>query len=315
MHAVGEQIRSILARRLDRAVSAVRPWWAATSTAPTAPRRPTAPLFVKTRERAAAGTYRQEAAGLGWLAEAPGGPPTPRIALLHDPLPGDATHDPLNRAFLALEVDSSEATRVPPPTNDSGAPLAALHATPAEAFGAAHRERRTTAPPPRCSLRADDRRRPPARRANADLRRVSGRRQRILPLTELAVAAGAFDASDLAAMHRLAERLPALVGPPNLRPARTATSGAATCSPTTPAPVYLIDPLAHGSHREVDLAGRCACSVGPSERCFAAYDEVLPLADGWQERQPLMQLGIILLQVVLFGGPSESARRLAAHYD
>lgn len=314
MHAFGEQIRSILARRLDRTVSAVHPVVGGDINRAYRAETADGPLFVKTRERAAAGTYRQEAAGLGWLAEAPGGPPTPRIALLHDPLPGDATHDPAEPRFLALEwIERGHAS----PTSDErfGRALAALHATPAEAFGAA---------PPRAP---GDRTADPAQPNEltiADLRLPAEptptfaefwARQRILPLTELAVAAGAFDASDLAAMHRLAERLPALVGPAE-PPARThGDLWGGNVLADHAGTVYLIDPLAHGSHREVDLA-TLRVFGGPSERCFAAYDEVLPLADGWQERQPLMQLGIILLHVVLFGGPYvSSARRLAAHYD
>jgi fructosamine-3-kinase len=37
-------------------------------------------------------------------------------------------------------------------------------------------------------------------------------------------------------------------------------------------------------------------------RAIAAYDEVVPLADGWRERIPLWQLFPLLVHAVLFGG-------------
>ena len=46
----------------------------------------------------------------------------------------------------------------------------------------------------------------------------------------------------------------------------------------------LIDPAAHGGHREADLA-MLALFGGPHlERVLAAYDEAAPLADGWRDR-------------------------------
>jgi fructosamine-3-kinase len=40
---------------------------------------------------------------------------------------------------------------------------------------------------------------------------------------------------------------------------------------------------------------------GPSERCFAAYEEVAPLAAGAADRVPLWQLAPLLLHAALFG--------------
>ena len=80
------------------------------------------------------------------------------------------------------------------------------------------------------------------------------------------------------------------------------------------APV-LIDPAAHGGHREVDLA-MLALFGGPRPRVLAAYDEALPLAAGHEERVELWQLFPLLVHAVLFGGSYGSAvetiaRRLA----
>lgn len=63
---------------------------------------------------------------------------------------------------------------------------------------------------------------------------------------------------------------------------------------------WLIDPSAHGGHRETDLA-MMRLFGGFSDRCFAAYDEVAPPADGWRDRVPLHQLVPLLVHVALFG--------------
>ena len=41
---------------------------------------------------------------------------------------------------------------------------------------------------------------------------------------------------------------------------------------------------------------------GFSERVFSAYQEVLSLAPGWEERVPLYQLYPLLVHLLLFGG-------------
>lgn len=64
---------------------------------------------------------------------------------------------------------------------------------------------------------------------------------------------------------------------------------------------WLIDPAAHGGHRETDLA-MMRLFGGFGEHCFAAYDEAFPLADGWRDRVALHQLHPLLVHCVLFGG-------------
>jgi fructosamine-3-kinase len=64
---------------------------------------------------------------------------------------------------------------------------------------------------------------------------------------------------------------------------------------------WVIDPAAHGGHRETDLA-MLRLFGGFGEWCFAAYDESFPLADGWRERIALHQLHPLLVHCVLFGG-------------
>ncbi|RZT17005.1 fructosamine-3-kinase [Kribbella sp. VKM Ac-2569] len=82
----------------------------------------------------------------------------------------------------------------------------------------------------------------------------------------------------------------------------------------TPDGVHLIDPAAHGGHRETDLAMLALFGLPRLDRVLLAYDETHPLRDGWQERIGLHQLHPLLVHVVLFGGgyaaqAVESARR------
>jgi fructosamine-3-kinase len=65
---------------------------------------------------------------------------------------------------------------------------------------------------------------------------------------------------------------------------------------------HLIDPAAHGGHRETDLAMLGLFGLPRLERVLQAYDEVHPLADGWRERIGLHQLHPLLVHAVLFGG-------------
>ena len=66
--------------------------------------------------------------------------------------------------------------------------------------------------------------------------------------------------------------------------------------------VWLIDPAAHGGHRETDLAMMSLFGLPHLERVIAAYDEAAPLNDGWRDRVPLHQLHPLLVHAVLFGG-------------
>jgi fructosamine-3-kinase len=64
---------------------------------------------------------------------------------------------------------------------------------------------------------------------------------------------------------------------------------------------WLVDPAAHGGHREFDLA-MMRLFGGFGADCFAAYDEVAPLADGWEDRVPLHQVAPLVVHAVKFGG-------------
>ncbi|WP_019973277.1 fructosamine kinase family protein [Mycobacterium sp. 141] len=66
--------------------------------------------------------------------------------------------------------------------------------------------------------------------------------------------------------------------------------------------VVLIDPAAHGGHRETDLAMLTLFGCPHLGEVLAGYQSVCPLRDGWQGRVGLHQLYPLLAHVVLFGG-------------
>ena len=68
---------------------------------------------------------------------------------------------------------------------------------------------------------------------------------------------------------------------------------------------------AHGGHRETDLAMLALFGLPHLERVVRAYDAEVPLAPGWHDRVPLMQLHPLLVHVVLFGGGYVSSVREA----
>jgi len=66
--------------------------------------------------------------------------------------------------------------------------------------------------------------------------------------------------------------------------------------------VVVIDPAAYGGHREVDLAMLTLFGLPQLPHVMAAYDEVAPLGDDWQERLGIHQLFPLLVHACLFGG-------------
>ncbi|CAN5404443.1 fructosamine kinase family protein [soil metagenome] len=64
----------------------------------------------------------------------------------------------------------------------------------------------------------------------------------------------------------------------------------------------LIDPAAHGGHRETDLAMLALFGCPHLEAVLAGYQEVHPLREGWRGRIGLHQLYPLLAHVALFGG-------------
>jgi fructosamine-3-kinase len=130
----------------------------------------------------------------------------------------------------------------------------------------------------------------------------------------MAAERGALSGSGVAAVERVCERLEQLAGPAE-PPARLHgdlwNGNVYADSEGRP---WLIDPSAYGGHREVDLA-MLRLFGAPTERVFAAYEELTPLADGWRERVGLWQLLPLLVHALLFGGSyCAEAERVAKSY-
>lgn len=136
--------------------------------------------------------------------------------------------------------------------------------------------------------------------------------RRVLPFLRQA----RLPSSDVAAVERAVERFAEVAGPPE-PPARIhgdLWSGNVLWSGGS---AVLVDPAAHGGHRETDLAMLALFGLPYLDRVLGAYREEWPPADGWRERVPLHQLHPLLVHVVLFGGSyrdslMEAVRRVLA---
>ncbi|MFN8038307.1 MAG: fructosamine kinase family protein [Acidimicrobiales bacterium] len=241
------------------------------------------PAFVKAHDPEPAGLLAAEAHGLAWLAAA---------AAVRVPAVLGLDHDG-PRPVLVLEWIEPGA---PARDHDEvlGRGLAAQHATGAPAFG----------------LDRDGFIGPlPLDNAPADDWPTFYAERRIRPLLRIATDRGRLDPDTVAAVDHVADHLPDLAGPPE-PPARLHGDlwGGNALVDADGRPV-LVDPAAHGGHREVDLAMmRLFGGFGP--RTFAAYAEAAPLGDGHEDRIALWQLHPLLVHAVLFGG--RYARSVAA---
>ena len=135
--------------------------------------------------------------------------------------------------------------------------------------------------------------------------------RRILPYLRLARDRSAVSDDDVASIEAVVRRIPELAGPPE-PPARLhgdLWSGNVLWGQDGKA--WLVDPAAYGGHRETDLAMLALFGLPQLQRVLDAYQEVAPLADGWQERVALHQLFPLLVHAALFGG-SYGARAAGA---
>jgi fructosamine-3-kinase len=125
--------------------------------------------------------------------------------------------------------------------------------------------------------------------------------QRLLPLARLARDAGALPPRVISRLERIAGRLEELGGPAE-PPARLhGDLWAGNRLVDAYGRSWLIDPAAHGGHREFDLA-MMRLFGGFGAECFDAYHEAAPLADGWQQRIALHQLAPLTVHAIKFGG-------------
>jgi fructosamine-3-kinase len=228
-------------------------------------------------KRADSGQAMAEAAGLRWL-RVPDGPPVPQVH-------GHDEHWLVTEYIPAGRTDGAAAERL-------GRQLAALHAVGAAAFGAA----------------------PPGGPQQAwigavPMANVTGPQwpqwyaeHRVLPYLHSAVDRGAVDAAGARAVRRACEHIEELAGPaePPARLHGDLWSGNVHAG--SDGRLWLLDPAAHGGHRETDLAMLALFGCPHLERLLSGYTDVVPLVPGWQQRVPLHQLFPLLVHAVLFGG-------------
>ncbi len=225
-------------------------------------------VFVKHNDRAPAGMFEAEAAGLRWLGE-------PGVIGVAEVLAAGAD-------WLALSwIEPGRATDQT--WERLGRELAALHAVGAPAFGGPDGFIGTL---------------PQAGGAEDDWACFYGE-HRLRPQLRAMVDRG-LGRGLAPRLDALLDTLPERVGAPE-PPARLHGDlwGGNLVVASDGAPV-LVDPAAFAGHREVDLA-MMQLFGGFDARTFAAYEEVRPLAPGAAERVPLYQLYYLLVHVNLFG--------------
>ncbi len=231
----------------------------------------------------APGAARAEAAGLRWLADAG----TVRIPAVHGVdgrrLVTDRVTQGPSSAGAALRF---------------GRDLAGLHAAGALSFGSA-----PPGGPEEAYIGLA-----PMRNATGDDWPRWYAAHRVLPYLRRAVDAGTVRTCEAADVERVCERLPELAGPaePPARLHGDLWNGNVLWG--ADGHIRLIDPAAHGGHRETDLAMLRLFGCPHLDRILAGYREAAPLAGGWEGRVGLHQLFPLLVHAVLFGrGYAEQA--------
>jgi fructosamine-3-kinase len=244
-------------------------------------------VFAKTHRDPPPEFFVTEAAGLGWLREADALPVPAVLAVSDEP------------ALLVLEWIDEGGRTDGAAEADFGRSLAALHRAGAPSFG--REDRRTTG-----SRRlAND---PCATWAEFYAER------RLRPLARMASDQRVLPPDAAAGLESIAGRLEELGGPPE-PPARLhGDLWAGNRLVDRSGRSWLIDPAAHGGHREFDLA-MMRLFGGFGGEAFDAYDEAFPLADGWRDRVELHQLAPLTVHAIKFGGGYvEATARAVALY-
>jgi fructosamine-3-kinase len=228
--------------------------------------------IIKTRPHAPEGFFEREAEGLAWLAEAKGARVPRVLAVAEDCLildwvePGKPTIDVAERF---------------------GRDLAAMHQAGADSFGAETDGFIGLAPLPNRSL-------PSWPEFFAS--------RRVMPYVRAAVDRQALTIEQANTIESAIRRIHEFAGDPE-DPARIhgdLWSGNLVWG--SDGNIWLIDPAAHGGHRETDLAMLALFGVPHLQRVIDAYVEAAPLSEGWKDRVGLHQLHPLLVHAVMFGG-------------
>lgn len=231
-------------------------------------------VFAKTHAAPPDGFFSREADDLRWLRSAEA-LPVPEVLAASDGAPARLV---LEWVGPGRRGASDEAA--------FGSGLAALHRAGAEVFG--RLDGRTTGsqalPNDACATWVE-----------------FFAERRLRPLARMATDRGALPGRAVAGLEDVADRLEELGGPAE-PPARLhGDLWAGNRLVDEHGVSWLIDPASHGGHREFDLA-MMRLFGGFGDAAFRAYDEVHPLADGWEERIGLHQLAPLAVHAIKFGG-------------
>jgi len=237
-----------------------------------------------------AAALRAEARGLEWLNEA-----------WAVPVPGVVGCDESTLVISWVQAGAADAAAA----ERFGRDLALMHAAGADRFGAPWPGFIASLPLPNDG--------PPAGEAT-DAWPAWYASHRLLPYLRRAADAGTLGPAHVRPVEAVMARIGELAGPaePPSRIHGDCWSGNVLWSGGRG---WLIDPAAHGGHRETDLAMLALFGAPFLDRILASYQEAAPLAAGWRARVPLHQLHPLLVHACLFGagyaGPAAEAARAA----
>jgi len=239
-------------------------------------------VFIKTHRNPPAHFFSTEAAGLQWLSES-GCVNVPTVLAVSDSPP-----------LLVLEWIETSGSN-PEREAEFGRELAALHQSPFTVFGRPdHRTTGSQAMPNKpCSSWSD-----------------FYASQRLLPLARIASDTQTLPAKTINMLESVANRL-SEIAPESTVPSLLhgdLWAGNRVLDHTGKS--WLIDPAAHGGHREFDLA-MLRLFGGYGTACFDAYHDVFPLEAEWQTRIALHQLAPLVVHAIKFGASYRSATQRA----
>ncbi|WP_421777310.1 fructosamine kinase family protein [Gardnerella sp. DNF01180P] len=248
-------------------------------------------VYKKSRLYAPERFFECEGKGLKWLSEAHkyGGP---RVAEVFD----------WGNGYLNIErIDTHSAT--PMAAFEFGASLAHMHDYGAKYFGEA-----PAAYDGKCYFGplSDPVEMPTGTWSNVIDYLADGR---LRPMVELGIARGELTQSDLDLTNEVIDALPDLLGKAaEDKPARVhgdLWSGNVLWTKSSDGEhteAVLIDPAAHGGHREEDLAMLHLFGISYFRQILDGYQSVHPLKAGFEQRMIIWQLYPIAGHCVFFGG-------------